>query len=164
LKKKEITSNDNVSAQSKEMGMMVKRLKEENVKLNNEVKKLVEEISVLEYRVGKVEYNVKTTKVLHLKSNPTSSLCNNNDNNKNNNYHNMNNDDEDMSLTLPNVNRRQNDDLKRLLEEKELMEKQLEENVKSKKRLMEIFQKKIIEFREAVYQMFGYKMEFFCGG
>jgi len=50
--------------------------------------------------------------------------------------------------------------LQRLLQENEAMRQTLKEHDISNKRLMEVFHKKISEFRETVYHLFGYKVDY----
>eukprot|EP01089_Gocevia_fonbrunei_P004885 TRINITY_DN14974_c0_g1_i1.p1 TRINITY_DN14974_c0_g1~~TRINITY_DN14974_c0_g1_i1.p1 ORF type:complete len:173 (+),score=55.27 TRINITY_DN14974_c0_g1_i1:64-519(+) len=54
--------------------------------------------------------------------------------------------------------------VKRLIEEKEEIERKLKDVEKIKDRVMQISKKKITEFREAVYQLFGWKIEYFEEG
>ncbi|EGG14791.1 mitotic spindle assembly checkpoint protein 1 [Cavenderia fasciculata] len=106
-------------------------------KLNQEIERLLQDNAILESRLGRGEFDQTKTKVLHMTNNPTSMLLNQNQSN-----HQPNSISES-----------------KLLEENNGLRIQISENDKKMDRLKQVFKLKIHEFREAVYALFGFKID-----
>lgn len=145
----------------------------ENIKLEaqEEINKLGQEVVALEHKVGRGEFNTKTTRVLEMRDNPISQdyairsetlnalkeenrlllekLKNGGDNA---------NGSVSAQTGLPQQT------MLNLSKEKETLEKQLSDKDKRMLRLKNIFSDKAVEFREAIYSLLGYKVQFLPNG
>jgi len=160
-----------------------------NEKLAAEITKLTQELGSYEIRLGKGDYNPATTKILHMTHNPTSLARQKNSElellrEENSTLRNKlfeikcqlkdgtaagmevdpNEEEQDEAV-------KQESDLSRpsaavalrikvLQEENELLKQQAKDNEVANKRLMGIFKEKTREFRETVYQLFGWRVDY----
>ncbi|KYQ93412.1 mitotic spindle assembly checkpoint protein 1 [Tieghemostelium lacteum] len=113
--------------------------REEYPKLNKEIERLMEEIAILESRLGRGEYDQSKFKVLHMTSNPSNIGMEESSNNNN--------------ASSPSGAD------KNLLEENHRLQIQINDFEKKMERLKSVFRQKINEFREAVYSLLGYKID-----
>eukprot|EP01133_Synstelium_polycarpum_P014034 gene14034-16543_t len=110
--------------------------KHEVAKLNKDIDRLLQDNALLEARLGKGEYDVSKTKVLHMTNNP-SNIPNSQDN----------------------VEKGSTQSETKLIEENNGLRVLVSEHEKKTERLKQVFKLKINEFREAVYALFGYKID-----
>lgn len=145
----------------------------ENIKLEaqEEINKLGQEVVALEHKVGRGEFNIKTTRVLEMRDNPISQ-----------DYairsETLNALKEENRLLLEKLkngggNASSSDSAQtglpqqtmlNLSKEKETLERQLSDKDKRMLRLKNIFSDKAVEFREAIYSLLGYKVQFLPNG
>lgn len=139
-----------------------------NAKLNKEIEQLVREISILESRLGKGDYNPSTTKILHLRMNPESQIQNER---QNPDVEKLRQENQALQSQLallkgdarpssaPQVDPKVKEDLKKAKEENENLKQKSEDDDRRMQKLKEVFKKKIVEFREMIYILFGYKID-----
>jgi len=135
----------------------VEVLRSQIAKLNKENEKLIEEISVLESRLGKGEFNPQTTKILHLALNPT----------------NWNKPTDELAiLKAENENLKKllaaqgisttsvasSEEVKALTAENQLLQKKLADSEARLNKLKEAWKRQIHELREMMLKLFGYKV------
>jgi len=137
--------------------------------LKNENEKLSIQVESLEKRVTSGEYNKQTTRVLHLISNPESlAIKKKQEAEKDLLIKEIEALKETIKLIKESPTAQPTESVLtditnnvKLKQEKEHMQKQLQELEKRNIRTKEVFHQKINEFREACYKLFGFKIDFF---
>ena len=133
------------------------------------IENLEKEVVSLENKVGRGEYNVKTTRVLELKDNPvsqdfairTETLNSLKEENK---LLLEQLKKSSLSTTSSNEEGLPKQTVLNITKEKEQLEKELSDKDKRMLRLKNIFSDKAVEFREAIYSLLGYRVQFLPNG
>ena len=148
------------AARIRKLEATVEEAKSANAALSKQSSELVREIAKLENRLGKGEYNRKTTKVLHMIMNPEQKAM------KRSVPGSLGSADGVVAeqAALLEEQRTEIMELKKRLASNDvaelgLLRRKMEDAERLTLRLKDVFKKKIQDFRSAVYDMLGYKID-----
>eukprot|EP01132_Coremiostelium_polycephalum_P002103 gene2103-2591_t len=130
-------SSKNSNGSSTSSPIDINEYKDEIIKLNKEIERLLQDNAILESRLGRGEYDANKYKVLHMTVNPSTIAAEQN---------------------AP-ANGTPSDSDPKLIEENHRLQIQVNDNEKKMERLKQVFRQKINEFREAVYALLGFKID-----